>query len=238
MKEYLLTTFPNPERKGCPDEETVKGLARRKLPLNDPALLHIASCSECYAEYRNYRLDLEEGQGPQTLAKGPVRVSSPKLHKVPIFPVAIAAGLALLCVLAGYVIHRNQQANGDRHASGAQIASNTPVPATVDLSDATTLRSGNDEPNPLPEVTLPATVVRLSVLLPRFSQTGSYTILVSKDRIGQQVAAVGSGATSESQGKVTVNATLDLRGATPGAYFLATVRGSDNGTYYYPLKVK
>jgi len=31
--------------------------------------------------------------------------------------------------------------------------------------------------------------------------------------------------------------TLDLRAAKPGAYFLATVRGADNGMYYYPLKI-
>jgi hypothetical protein len=31
--------------------------------------------------------------------------------------------------------------------------------------------------------------------------------------------------------------TLDLRTAQAGEYFLATVRGADNGTYYYPLKI-
>jgi len=36
---------------------------------------------------------------------------------------------------------------------------------------------------------------------------------------------------------VIVGATLDLRAAKPGAYFLATVRGSDNGMYYYPVQI-
>jgi len=31
--------------------------------------------------------------------------------------------------------------------------------------------------------------------------------------------------------------TLDLRTAQTGEYYLATVRGADNGTYYYPLKI-
>ncbi|MEA2259714.1 MAG: hypothetical protein QOJ51_2539, partial [Acidobacteriaceae bacterium] len=39
-------------------------------------------------------------------------------------------------------------------------------------------------------------------------------------------------------GRVGVNVILDLRAAKPGAYFLATVRGADNGMYYYPLKIK
>lgn len=60
LKNYLLKAFPNPEREGCPDEETVKALAERRLPLNQPAMLHIASCSECYAEYRHIRMDRVE----------------------------------------------------------------------------------------------------------------------------------------------------------------------------------
>ena len=36
---------------------------------------------------------------------------------------------------------------------------------------------------------------------------------------------------------MTLNVALDLRAAKTGAYFLATIRGADNGTYYYPLKV-
>ena len=60
LRDYLLKAFPNPERKGCPDEGTLKALAERRLPLNDPAMLHTASCSECYTEYRNFRMDLAE----------------------------------------------------------------------------------------------------------------------------------------------------------------------------------
>ena len=60
FNEYLRTAFPKPERSGCPDEKTVKAFAERRLPLNDPALYHIASCSECYEEYKDYRLDFIE----------------------------------------------------------------------------------------------------------------------------------------------------------------------------------
>ena len=46
------------------------------------------------------------------------------------------------------------------------------------------------------------------------------------------------GEASEIDKKVKLSVNLDLRHAAPGTYFLATVRGSDNGTYYYPLKIK
>ena len=60
MKDFLLETFPNPERKGCPDDKTLEALAEDRLPAEHPARLHVGSCSECYAEYRHYRLDWEE----------------------------------------------------------------------------------------------------------------------------------------------------------------------------------
>lgn len=120
-----------------------------------------------------------------------------------------------------------------------EVASSTPRDASVNLFEATTSRGAGpeDDAAPLQQVMLPAAVVRLSVTLPRFSQGGEYRILVSTDRAGTQVIARGSGIAQENAGKINVNVTLDLRSAKPGAYFLATVRGSDNGTYYYPLQV-
>jgi hypothetical protein len=38
-------------------------------------------------------------------------------------------------------------------------------------------------------------------------------------------------------GNTEVKVVLDLRPAKAGMYFLATVRGADNGIYYYPLKI-
>jgi hypothetical protein len=90
----------------------------------------------------------------------------------------------------------------------------------------------------LVEVSLPAAIVHLSVVLPRFSEAGSYNVNVSTDKTGNHIIATGAGnAVERNGGKVSVNVTLDLRDAKPGAYFLATVRGTDNGTYYYPLKI-
>ncbi len=47
---------------------------------------------------------------------------------------------------------------------------------------------------------------------------------------------MGIGDAIDKDDRVSVQVTLDLRSAKPGSYFLATVRGADNGTYYYPLQ--
>ena len=109
--------------------------------------------------------------------------------------------------------------------------------ANVDLFNAGTVRGEDDDANALKQVSLPAAIVQLSVTLPRFSESGRYEVLVSRDKSGNEVVAKGSGDAVANAGKVIVGVTLDLRAAKPGAYFLATVRGSDNGMYYYPVQI-
>lgn len=60
IKDFLREQFPNPERKGCPDEGVLQALAEDRIAPNDPALLHVGSCSECYREYLHLRREFEE----------------------------------------------------------------------------------------------------------------------------------------------------------------------------------
>ena len=243
LNDFLLESFPNPERKGCPDDETLKAYSEDRLPPGNPVLPHIASCSECYREYLHYRQDWKESRGIASDAQ-PAPVSEP----IPFSPAkrspqpeksfrgwAVAAGLVV--VLGGglffAVEHRSTA------PAGPLVATDTaPVPVNVDLFNAVTTRGSSDEPTPLQQVSLPSSIVNLLVTLPRFSESGPYQVLVSKDRAAKEVVARGVGQASETDKKITLSVSLDLRHAAPGMYFLATVRGSDNGTYYYPLKIK
>jgi hypothetical protein len=60
MKDFLRESFPNPERKGCPDEGILQALAEDRLQPGEEVLLHVGSCSECYREYLHFRKDFEE----------------------------------------------------------------------------------------------------------------------------------------------------------------------------------
>lgn len=238
IRDYLLDAHPNPERIGCPDEKTLKDLAEDRLPLEDPARIHLASCSECVAEYLGYRNEWKQAQSEPVKLDKSLRPTAPvpmrPRQRLPRWTVPIAASLL---VLAGGAALFRVNSNHSHHS--VEVASNAPLDANVDLFEATTARGAGPEEDaaPLQEVTLPAAVVHLHVTLPRFSQSGQYKIMVSTDRAGTDVVAKGTGVAQENANKVTVNVTLDLRSAKPGAYFLATVRGSDNGTYYYPLQV-
>ena len=231
MKDFLLETFPNPERKGCPDDKTIQALAEDKLPPGHPTRLHVGSCSECYAEYRHFRQDWEEAKGTTSFFDRSKVKPSQRLKAV---PWAVAAAL-LLMFGGGYVAWRHYQS---APVARPQLASVEPLNVSVDLFESGTTRGPAVEATPLQETSLPSSIVNLSLVLPRFSDTGNYVVNVSKDKSGAQTVASGSGnAVMEGGGKVSLKVTLDLRAAQPGAYFLATVRGTDNGTYYYPLKV-
>jgi len=69
MKDFLRESFPNPERKGCPDEDILQALAEDRIIPNDPTLLHVGSCSECYREYVHLRREIEESRSREQAGK-------------------------------------------------------------------------------------------------------------------------------------------------------------------------
>jgi hypothetical protein len=57
LQDSILRDYPNPERKGCPGETVVRGLAERPFDpsvQNDPNWEHITHCSECYREFLEF----------------------------------------------------------------------------------------------------------------------------------------------------------------------------------------
>lgn len=52
LDEVLSRANPNPDRIGCPPQETLLALARRESTIGDPAYEHLLQCSPCYCEFR------------------------------------------------------------------------------------------------------------------------------------------------------------------------------------------
>jgi hypothetical protein len=219
IKDYFLEANPNPERVGCPDESTIRALAEDRLPVSHPGRLHLAGCSECFAEYRGSRLKWVDAR------KARRRVLT----------WAIAACLALFAAGAGVWKIEHPRAVDP---FPVERAASAPVNAQIDLFNAGTFRGANGDANELQSVILPVAVVHMNLTLPRFSDPGQYQILVSKDKSASQIVAEAAAITREMNGREVLDVTLDLRAARGRSYFLATVRGQDSGTYYYPLTVE
>ena len=235
MKDFLLEAHPNPERKGCPLDDVLKSLAEDRLPDGESVGRHVGSCSECYAEYQHYRQDWEEGRAARSPILAPTLlpgvVASPRPRGRIRTSLAVAAGI-LLSAGGGLLFYQHRE-----HSATSVIAS-LPVVAHVDLFGTGTTRGSEADAMPLEEVALPSALLELTVILPRFSQSGPYQVIVSKDRAATQTIARATGSAMDANGRVEVHVTLDLRNAQAGSYFLGTIRDSDNGTYYYPLHVR
>jgi hypothetical protein len=221
-RQFFLEANPNPERQGCPDEKTLKDIAENRLSADHPARLHLASCSPCFAEFRSFTGQFETKRAARRR----------------ILAWSIAACLLVAVGLLGVkTIGKKTDGNVVTNRPQKQSMELAAVDRTIDLFNHGTVRGGSD-PNPLEAVSLPSTFVHLHLILPRFSDAGSYVVAVSKDRAGTAIVAHGTGKTRGDGQRLLVDVSLDLRGAQAGSYFLATVRESDNGTYYYPLNVQ
>ena len=133
-----------------------------------------------------------------------------------------------LGVYGSRALLRKQSSQSAESAALKQASQLAIVVRTIDLYNRGTSRGGG-EPNPLEAVSLPSALVHLRLILPRFSDPGNYVVAVSKDKAATAIAARGTGKTVADGQRLFLEVPLDLRGATAGSYFLATVRESDKG---------
>ena len=196
----------------CPDQAFLRDLARRSKPiaLSDPRVDHAASCPDCMWRLLAFR---KEDRSRRRRLK--------------------AAAAFASCLLVAAVFVSVTEYRGHRKQSAANV---TVASVTVDLFDAGTLRG--EQPGELQSVLLPASVVKVTIILPRFSPAGQYAVAVTQDQKGNGVVAQSSATATSSGDHVAVSVELDLRGAKEGAYFLATIHEQDQASYYYPLRIK
>jgi hypothetical protein len=139
----------------------------------------------------------------------------------------------VLCSLIGAVVITVARYEMHRQLPSTNVAV---VSEAVNLWDAGTIR-GN-QPGSLQSVFLPAAVVRVTVILPRFSPPGQYAVAVTQDQNGNGVVAQRSAPATINGDHESVSVELDLRAAKAGAYFLATTHEQDQASYYYPLQIE
>jgi hypothetical protein len=120
--------------------------------------------------------------------------------------------------------------------SKQQTANLAAVPESVDLWNAGTFRG--DQPGPLQAVSLPAALVKVTIILPRYSDPGLYTVAVTRDQGGTDLLAKANATATGNRDREEISVYLDLRKSQPGSYFLSTTHEQDQASYYYPLQIR
>ena len=196
----------------CPDESFLQSLARHSdlIAFTDPRVGHAANCPICMRRLLELR--------PAYMARRRLMV--------------LTTAAACCCVIAvALILVARHGANPPRPVPDVAA-----VQVTVDLWNAGTLRG--DQPSPLQSVTLPAALAKVTVVLPRYSESGKYAVAVTRDRTGNDLLAHGSATAIGIGDREEVSIDLDLRNSQPGSYFLSTTHEQDQASYYYPLQIK
>ena len=130
----------------CPEEAFLKELAKKskRIALADPRVGHAANCPICMR--RLLALRREHHSLPLRL----------------VLTAAVASCLLIAALLVG-LTRRGPNSN-------QQTADPAAVPESVDLWNAGTFRG--DQPGSLRAVTLPAALVKVTIVLPRYSDPG------------------------------------------------------------------
>ena len=152
-------------------------------------------------------------------------------HSLPLRLVLTAAVASCLLIAALLVGLTRRGPN-----SNQQTADPAAVPESVDLWNAGTFRG--DQPGSLRAVTLPAALVKVTIVLPRYSDPGRYTVAVTRDQVGTDLLAKASATATGNRDREEVSVYLDLRKSQPGSYFLSTTHEQDQASYYYPLQIR
>lgn len=148
----LLNDFPNPERKGCPDSETIRAIAFGKIKGDEARRwrIHAATCSPCTREYVNFRTEAE-------------RARRRRLRVLAAIAVAV-----ILAVIAGWVaLNRLGLREGWQEA-------------TLDLRGHEALRGSEQEQHRSP-LALARGELALTIDLPVGSEAGDYDVQVVQD---------------------------------------------------------
>jgi hypothetical protein len=214
MDLLLGRAHPNPTREGCPPAEMLIRLARRDLPIGDPAYDHIGRCSPCYQELRVLQ------QADATNA-GLVR------RRRMMF--AAAAVLALALAGSWFALRRD-----DIAVVTAPPASDSATQvASLDLRPLAVTRS-EDQKSAKP-LEVPRARVNATLLLPVGSPPGSYEVRILDGDLRVRASAKGS---AEIRNYVTTLETpIDVSSAEAGDYQL-TLRREGGEWQMFPLRVR
>jgi hypothetical protein len=195
VQQTILRNFPNPGRKGCPENQVIQEVAGRRALIEDDAWQHITHCSPCYAAFLQFKNEFRALRRRRGLR-------------------ALAAGIAAIVVASAITVYEL-----NHHREQASIhGEETYEAAALDLKDSSPLRGPEESAGNPASRFLPNKKLDLAIHLPFGSEPGKYEIQLRKD--GQALMTVEANAVLK-QGSTDLRVKIDLSKYSPGGYVVA-----------------
>lgn len=200
--------FPNPDRAGCPDNETLRALALRKLGSEQVGdwIEHLGTCTPCFREYAEFRKQVEWRQRAAY--------------------VGMAAALVVVALSIGWW----------RWRSSRPVVITAHNHIVADMRNRLMLRGEHGNGSGQGPLVFPRGFDDVFFCLSEGSRTGTYEVAVFHKELGSPLATATAVATMED-GMTTMETTLDLSRAAPGQYLLG-VRLSSADWSYSPVVIQ
>lgn len=219
--------YPNPQRVGCLDRQTLEEFVSspESLDLADPKYLHVFKCAECTRDLMALRQSHQQ-QIPDILSQP--SILSPAIHSGSRRWMIWAGALAFCCVLVVIGIGWRKQLRSTRKEDQAVLE-------VINLSQNGGSR-GTQASSP-GDYSLPRKLVDLHLILPYYSPPGAYRISVAENRQATSVMAEGTANAIADGADTRLSVRLDLRSVPPGTYYLVTTHEGDSASYFYSLRL-
>jgi hypothetical protein len=224
LQEYVLERYPNPDRIGCLDLETLKCFVEcpQRLDLSDLKYLHIFRCAECTRRLMEFRR-IWEARSRWVAPNASADLAGWRhfLHKVQLWiERVVATALPLKVSKRSLVPETKKEPNLEAAVSNA-----------LDMRRRPLVRA-NQEPACLPRM-----LVELQLRLSDDSPGGIHRVVVAEDEALQEVLIAGSAPMFSKDSCVELTVHLDLRDVLPGTYFLGVVRQHGEIVDILPLRI-
>ena len=230
LEEYVLKHYPNPQRIGCLDHDTLNTFVEtpESLDLADLKYLHIFKCAECTRELIDLRGLREERT--RLASRGSSAPLSNGRTTVRKWAWRLAAAIRFL---SGMVIRLAAKGRTKSGSLADALHFEVAVSETIDLNGGalTGPEAASHEQPP----TLPRMLVDLHLVLPEESPAGVYRVTVAKDRNFRHARADGVAPLSSLGSHREVYVRLDLRSLKPGCYFLGATCEGAQASYFCPI---
>jgi hypothetical protein len=208
---------PNPAREGCPPPELLRRLARRELPIGDPAYDHFAKCSPCYKELRT----LQQADA--------ARLSTARRRRT-----MLAAAAVVALAIAGTLFILRPTGRSAKAPATAPSTEAAAQSARLDLRPLAVTRSEDRKVDAAP-LEVPRGRVNATILLPVGASPGAYEIRILDKDLTARATAKGSADIRDFV--TTLEAGIDASALEPGEYQL-TLRREGGEWQMFPLRVR